>query len=68
QGMAAVEIDNKWGFIDKNGKLIIEAKYDNAYDFSEGLARVELNGKWGFINKKGEIAIDTKYNRTKDFF
>lgn len=30
----------KWGFCDKNKKIIIECKYDFAWFFSEGLAWV----------------------------
>ena len=28
----------KYGFIDKNGKVVIEPQFDNAGNFSEGLA------------------------------
>ena len=33
---------NKYGYIDMNGKLVIETKYSKASEFSEGLAYVEL--------------------------
>lgn len=42
EGMAAVEINDKWGFIDTTGKVIIEPKYFLVNDFSEGLASVSL--------------------------
>ena len=63
--MAPVKVNGKLGFIDKSGKLVIDAKYDEAENFSEGLAGVELNGKWGYINIKGDelhinkLSIDT---------
>jgi hypothetical protein len=38
--MAAVEFNNKWGFIDKTGKELIPFKYDDCLNFSEGLAGV----------------------------
>ncbi|WP_348636644.1 WG repeat-containing protein, partial [Campylobacter lari] len=57
----------KCGLIDKQGNLVIEAKYDDIYDFSEGLARVELNGKWGFIDKQGNLVIEAKYDDIYDF-
>ncbi|MGC9000874.1 WG repeat-containing protein, partial [Caldisericum sp.] len=37
---------DKWGFCDRNKKLVIPAVYDGADPFSQGLARVEVNGKW----------------------
>jgi hypothetical protein len=47
----------KYGFIDTNGKLVIDLKYDEAEDFSEGLAAVKLKDKWGFIDKKGNFVL-----------
>lgn len=49
EGLAAVKINGKWGFIDKTGKMVIPATFSGAKDFSEGLAAVEINGKWGYI-------------------
>src|SRR3712207_4371836 len=30
----------KWGYVDRSGKLVVEAKYDSASQFGEGLAVV----------------------------
>ncbi|EGO0809548.1 WG repeat-containing protein [Campylobacter lari] len=57
----------KYGFIDKQGNFIIEAKYDYAWDFREDLARVKLNGKYGFIDKQGNLVIEAKYDVINDF-
>ncbi|HKG14325.1 MAG TPA: WG repeat-containing protein [Pyrinomonadaceae bacterium] len=35
-----VLIGVKWGYVDRSGKLVIEAKYDYAGEFAEGLAFV----------------------------
>ncbi len=40
----------KWGYIDKTGKDIISAIYEDASDFSEGLGMVSINGKFGYID------------------
>ena len=53
EGLAIVELNGKYGFIDKTGKEVIPLKYDDAYSFSEGLAKVKLNGKWIKIDKNG---------------
>ena len=60
--------NDKWGYKDKNGKIVIPAKYDFAYNFSEGLAAVEINGKYGFINHKGDMVIQPKYDSTYKFY
>jgi hypothetical protein len=54
EGLARVELNGKWGYIDKEGKEVIPIKYDWARSFSEGLACVKLNGKWGYIDKEGK--------------
>ena len=43
---------DKYGFIDRTGKLVIPAIYDMIGGFNEGLAKVRINGKHGFINPK----------------
>ena len=48
-----MNINGKWGYIDKSGTLVIPARYDDAWDFSEGLAHVNLNGRWFYIDKNG---------------
>lgn len=56
-----------WGFIDKTGKLVIPAIYDDVQPFSEGLAAVEKNGKCGFIDKNGEEIVPPVYDWVSDF-
>ena len=42
--------------------MVIPAKYDNAYWFSEGMARVVIDGKYGFIDKTDSMVIPAKYD------
>ncbi|MEO0110388.1 MAG: WG repeat-containing protein [candidate division WOR-3 bacterium] len=44
----------KWGYINKEGKFVINPQFDYAYPFSEGLAVVQDGGLWGHINKEGQ--------------
>lgn len=60
--------NDKWGFIDKEGKTIIPFEYDDADYFFEGLARVKKNGKYGFIDKQGKIIIPFEYDDVGSFF
>ena len=54
-GMAAVKNKkkNKWGFIDKKGRLVIDAKYDTVYSFSNNIALVKHRGMFKYIKKSG---------------
>ncbi|HMC99552.1 MAG TPA: WG repeat-containing protein, partial [Ferruginibacter sp.] len=53
-GLSAVYKDNKWGFIDKDGKYVIQPKYEEASSFFNGSAIVKDNGKYMLINKKAQ--------------
>ncbi len=53
-GLAAVRVDKKWGYMDTNGKVIIELKYDNASAFDNGYALVKKGKSFFVINKNGE--------------
>lgn len=49
EGLAQVKIKDKWGYINKAGKLVIPAKFDGASAFHEGLAWVRIGGLLGCI-------------------
>ncbi len=57
EGLAAVEKDGRWGFIDKEGNEVIPFIYDYALSFNEGLAPVMLDHKMGYIDKTGDVVI-----------
>jgi hypothetical protein len=49
--------DNKIGFIDKKGKIVIKTDYKYANDFENGLAQVceEVINTCGYIDKTGKV-------------
>lgn len=57
-----------WGFIDINGEIVINARYENVYAFSEGKAAVRENQKWGFINKNGDVIVPCEYDKVESSF
>ncbi len=66
-GFQRVKINNRWGFADRTGKIIVPVKYDLAFDFSECTARLKLNNLYGFADKTGKIIIPIKYSDAGDF-
>ncbi len=62
EGLVAVKVKKKYGFIDRNGKFIIKPQFDYADNFSEGLASVRIGCNYGFINTKGKIVIQPQYS------
>jgi len=74
EGLAAVKLNYRWGFIDKIGEEVIPFRYLDVGKFSEGLARVyyalhtySTRYKWGFINKIGLLVISDGYDDAGDF-
>lgn len=61
EGLACVRTKSgKYGYIDKKGKMVIKAKYDDAYSFSDGLAKVRHGNKVQYINQAGKVKISKK--------
>jgi hypothetical protein len=62
-GLFWVKKNNKWGCIDKTGKVRIPFLYDEASGFTrENRAAVAINGKFGHIDKSGKVRIPLKFD------
>lgn len=55
--LSRVTKDEKTGYIDKTGKIIIPLIYDDAHDFHCGIALVKKDGKYGLINKQNQVIV-----------
>ncbi len=64
------------GFIDRQGNMVIEPRFDEAQPFSEGLAVFAVwsatdNGgydvKYGYIDKTGKIVAEARYDAVGSF-
>jgi hypothetical protein len=53
ESLARVRVSGRWGYIDANGKLVIQPQFDDAIGFPDGLAGVKSHGEWGYIDKTG---------------
>ncbi len=54
--------NGKYGFMNEDGQIIIDAKFQFVEGFNEGLSSFAENDKVGFIDKKGNIRIAPKYD------
>jgi hypothetical protein len=63
EGLAAIQMNKKFGFMDKGGRITVKTVYDSVLlTFSQGLAGVKLQGKWGFIDRLGNSVIAPRFN------
>lgn len=65
-----VIVNDKRGYIDRTGKIVIEPQWGGASNFSEGLARVatyEGGYREGYIDETGKVVIPLQYVMTRDF-
>ncbi len=82
EGLARFQLQGKIGFFDSAGRIVIAAKFDFVWPFSEGLAgfcegckEVRVNdehsalrgGKWGFIDRNGHPVIPARFDEVESF-
>lgn len=59
--------NEKFGFVNNQGKLIIKCQFESVEAFNEGLAAFTENDKMGFIDSLGNKVIRASYERTYFF-
>ena len=57
-GRVLVKEDGKYGFLDRDGREVIEIQYDRATDFENEAAGVIKDGKLSFIDREGNQLVD----------
>jgi len=63
EGMAAVRLGGKWGYIDLAGDTVIAPQFDLAGQFTEGLAEVLISDQVGVIDLAGEFVTAHRFKR-----
>jgi hypothetical protein len=63
RGPASVKFDQMapYGFIDREGNMVIEPRFFNTHSFQAGLCLVQTEKTIGYINKKGEYVWEGPY-------
>ncbi len=68
EGLAWVcDKNNMFGYIDKDGFVVIPMIFNLAHDFSEGLSSIKTKGKFGFIDISGSQIIPPLYDDATNF-
>ena len=58
EGLAAVRIEGKYGYIDPSGKVVIEPQFDSAGEFNHGIAIAGVEERLGVIDLNGDYAVE----------
>jgi hypothetical protein len=83
EGLAAIAVDEKWGFVDVSGKFVIQPQFSIVGMFADGLApaletyemsisrcgKAGYDGasKYGYIDRTGKFAIAPQFDEAKSF-
>ena len=66
-GLAPIGKDKKWGFMNKEGKVLIPLEYKKVGTFESDYAYALKGDEWMLLDKEGnEITIKTKVAQVKD--
>jgi hypothetical protein len=64
---------HKYGYMDRDGRVVVEPTYDQARQFSGGLAAVAVGdichdeGLWGYIDSQGSMVMEPQFLRAESF-
>lgn len=66
--MLVVDENDRYGYADGEGKIVIPLQYLSAGDFNEGLAAVRFpEGDWGYIGVDGSVVV-RGFTQAYDFY
>lgn len=59
-GIATIVLDNKCGYVDRQGNILINPQFDEAHPFKGNYAPVRIDDCWGLVDKSGNVLWRTK--------
>jgi len=67
EGLAAVRLEGKFGYINANGEMVIAPMFDLARAFRKGHAEVQIGERAGIIDRTGKFVLSPNYARAIPF-
>jgi hypothetical protein len=69
EGLLAVRVDGKWGYIDRAGHFAIKPSFVYASNFHDGRAivRNKISSDYAYMDKMGNLIRMDKYEQISDF-
>lgn len=66
-GLAAVQIDGTYGYIDASDNIVIAPQFERVESFDKGLAVAGKLGAYGIIDKRGNHVVEPIFSHAKIF-
>jgi hypothetical protein len=63
EGLAAVRVKGRFGYIDETGTLVIAPRFVEAGAFRGGYAEVRIDGASGIIDRHGQLVVPAAFQR-----
>jgi WG containing repeat len=67
EGVAAVRVGGRWGYLRPNGTWAINPQYGGAGPFQNGWAQVQQGTLWGYIDPSGQWRIRPQFDYALPF-
>ena len=65
---ASVQVNGKWGEIDREGNIVVETEYQWVGGYSEGLCPAQdAEGLYGYLDEAGNVAIPFQFSWANGF-
>lgn len=62
-----VRKDSLWGMLNKDGKLVVEAKFDSLGLWHDSMMVAKQKGRYGYIGADGNVAIPLQFSYAANF-
>ncbi len=63
-----IELEDRWGYINADGRVVIQPQFSAASHFEDGVAAVRSSSwGWGFIGPDGEYVIEPQFSSARGF-
>ncbi len=59
--------DDRYGFMDRTGSVVIDPQFDQLGFFYEGLATAVKDARYGYVDKLGSVVIPFRFESASDF-
>ncbi|HLP21965.1 MAG TPA: WG repeat-containing protein [Chitinophagales bacterium] len=59
--------NDKYGYLDRKGDVVVSLKYTDGLPYSQGMAAVCIDGNWYFIDKTGKQAFISSFRNVQSF-